>query len=87
MPIAYLLKTKENVASFKARFNIPRDVEILYCDEGAIEDQKHPHVVFFSMMSILEGDVRFLVDPLRSLISRSSTSSFAPISSCITTGS
>lgn len=64
MPFAYLLKTKENVASFKASFNIPRDVEILYCDKGDIEDQRRPYVVFFPLMSILEGGARFLVNPL-----------------------
>lgn len=64
MPFAYLLKTKENVASFKTRFNIPRDVKISYCDKGAIEDQRRPHVIFFPLMSILKGGVRFQVDPL-----------------------
>ena len=64
MPFAYLLKTRENVESFKVRYNIPRDVEISYCHEGDIADQRLPHVVFLPLMSILEGGVRFPVDPL-----------------------
>ena len=64
MPFAYLLKTREDVESFRVRYNIPRDVEISYCHEGNITDQRLPHVVFFPLMSILEGGVRFLVDPL-----------------------
>ena len=63
MPFAYLLKTRADIETFRVRYNIPRDVEILYCHEGDIEDQRLPHVVFFSLMSILEGGVRFLVDP------------------------
>ena len=63
MGFSYLLKTNADVESFKARFDIPRDVNILYCHEGDIEDQRY-HVVFSPLMSILEGGVRFLVDPL-----------------------
>ena len=64
MPFAYLLKTRENIESFKVRYNILHDVEISYCHEGDIADQRLPHVVFFPLMSILEGGVRFPVDPL-----------------------
>ena len=60
----YLLRTNADVESFKARFNIPRDVNISYCHEGDIEDQRLPHVVFFPLMSILDCGVRFLVDQL-----------------------
>ena len=52
------------MVSFKARFSIPRDVEISYCDEGDIENQRFPYVGFFPLMSILEGGVRFPVDLL-----------------------
>ena len=62
MPFCHLLKTRENLALFKATYNIPDDVEISYCDKGDIEDQRRPHIVFFPLMSILEGGVRFLVD-------------------------
>ena len=64
MPFAYLLKTGEDVESFRVRYNIHRDIEISYYHEGDIEDQRLPHVMFFPLMSILEGEVRFPVDPL-----------------------
>lgn len=64
MPFAALLKTNEDVESFRVKYNIPRDVEILYCHEGEIADQRLPHFVFFPLMSILEGGVRFPVDPI-----------------------
>ena len=64
MSFSYLLKTSVDIESFKVRFNIPHDVNISYCHEGDIEDQRLPHVVFFPLMLILEGGVRFLVDPL-----------------------
>ena len=47
-----------------AIYDIPRDVEVAYCHEGDIALQRRPHVVFFPLMAILEGGVRFLVDPL-----------------------
>ena len=64
MGFSYLLKTNADIESFKARFDIRRDVNISYYHEGDIEDQRLPHVVFFPLMSILEGGVRFLVDSL-----------------------
>ena len=64
MGFSYLLKTNTDIESIKARFDIHRDVNISYYHEGDIEDQRLPHVVFFPLMSILEGGVRFLVDPL-----------------------
>lgn len=63
MPYYHLLKTSENLAIFRNTYNIPDDIEVSYCDEGAIEDGRRPHIVFFPLMSILEGDVRFCVDP------------------------
>ena len=62
MGFSYLLRTDANVESFKARFNIPRDVNISYCHKGDIEEQRLPHLVFFPLMSILEGGVRFPID-------------------------
>ena len=63
MSFSYLLDTNANIESFKTRFNIHHNVNISYCHEGDIKDQGLPHVVFFPLMSILEGGVRFLVDP------------------------
>ena len=45
-------------------YNIPGDVDIAYCHKGDIALQRCPHVVFFPLMTILEGGVRFPVDPL-----------------------
>ena len=58
------MNTNTDIESFKARFNIPRDVNISYCHEGDIEDQRLLQVVFFPLMSIQEGGVRFPIDPL-----------------------
>ena len=58
------MKTREDIESIRVKYNIPRDVEISYCHEGEIANQRLPHVVFFPLMSILEYGVRFLVDPL-----------------------
>ena len=58
MPFSYLLKTSENVKSFKVKYNIPRDVEISYCHEDNIEDQRLPYVVFVPLVSVVEGGVR-----------------------------
>ena len=64
MGFKYHLRANVDVESFKARLNIPRDVNISYCHEGNIEGQRLPHVVFFPLMSILKGGVRFLIEPL-----------------------
>ena len=62
MGFSYLLSTNADVESFKAGFNIPHDMNISYYLEGDIEDQRLPHVIFFPLMSILKGGVRFPVD-------------------------
>ena len=63
MSFSCLLETSANVEAFKTRFNIPHDVKIAYCHEGHREEQRLPQVVFFPLMSILEGGVRFSIDP------------------------
>ena len=70
MGFSYFLNTNANVEAFKTRFNIPHDVNIAYCHEGDIEDQRLPRVVFFPLMAILEGGLRFPVNPflLRTII-------------------
>lgn len=52
---SYLLNTNADVKSFKARFNIPHDVNISYCHEGDIEDQRLPRVVFFNFLYGIRG--------------------------------
>ena len=64
MPFAYLLKTRENVESFRVKYNNPHDVEISYCHEDNIKDQRLPHVVFVPLVSIVEDGVSFPVDRL-----------------------
>ena len=53
------------MASFRAAYNVPGDVDIAYCHEGDIDLYRHSgsNTVFFPLMAILEGGVRFPVDP------------------------
>ena len=55
MGFLYLLKTNVDVESFKARFDIPRVVNISYYHEGDIEDQRLPYAVFFSFNVYIRG--------------------------------
>ena len=50
MGFKYHLRANVDVESFKARLNIPRDVNISYCHEGVIEDQRLPYIVFFPLV-------------------------------------
>ena len=47
MVFARLLRTKAVLASFRARFDIPLDVDIEYCHEGNIENDRCPREYFF----------------------------------------
>ena len=64
MGFAHLLDTGAILANFRAGFAVPNDVEISYCHEDSIALEQCLHVVFFPLMAILEGGVRFPVDPL-----------------------
>ena len=66
MGYSYLLSSEASLASFRAAYNVPRDVDIAYCHEGDIDLRRRTGVntVLFPLMAILEGGVRFLVDPL-----------------------
>ena len=66
MGYSYLLSSEASLASFRAAYNIPEDVDISYCHEGDIDIQRRwgVNTVFFPLMAILEGGVRFPVDPL-----------------------
>ena len=62
----HLFASEAALADFRAAFGIPGDVDITYCHEGdiALHRRSNPNAVFFPLMSILEGGVRFPVDPL-----------------------
>ena len=66
MGYSYLLSSKDSLASFRAAYNVPGDVDITYCHVGDIDLHRctGSNTVFFSLMAILEGGARFLVDPL-----------------------
>ena len=64
MGFAHLVSTRATVEAFKAKYHIPQDVFIEYCQEGNIEDQKVLGVIFIPLMAVPEGGIRFLLDPL-----------------------
>ena len=66
MGFSHLLSSKSALATFRAAYNVPEDVDIAYCHEGDIDIQRRRGVntIFFPLMDILEGGVRFPVDPL-----------------------
>lgn len=55
--------SKAAVTAFKVQFNILGDVDIEYCPEENIEDQWLLRVIFIPLMAVLEGGVRFPLDP------------------------
>ena len=64
MGYSYLLEALATLAIFRSKFNIPDDVEVAYCHESEIALHRGQGTAFFPLMSILEGGVRFPVDPL-----------------------
>ena len=66
MGYSHLLSLEAALATFRAAYNVPKDVDIAYFHKGDINIQRHHGVntVFFPLMAILEGGVRFPVDPL-----------------------
>ena len=50
----------------RVAYNVPEDVDIAYCHEGDIDIHRRRgvNIVFFPLMAILEGGIRFPVDPL-----------------------
>jgi len=66
MGYSHLLSSEAALASFRAAYCVPRDVDIAYFHEGdnALHRHSNPNVAFFPLMSILEGGVRFPMDPL-----------------------
>ena len=64
MGYSFLLNTTVSLAIFRQKFDIPNDVEVAYCHESKIALHRGEHTAFFPLMAILEGRVRFPVDPL-----------------------
>ena len=64
MGFVYLLNFDAAVVAFETRFNIPQDIQIEYYPRGNIENDRRPRAVFLPLMAILEGGIRFPVDPL-----------------------
>ena len=64
MGYSYLLESPAALATFRSTFSIPDDVDVAYCHESDIALHRGLGTAFFPLMSILEGGVRFPVDPL-----------------------
>ena len=64
MGYAFLLNIEASLATFRQKFDIPNDVEVAYCHKSEIALHRGANITFFSLMAILEGGVRFPVDPL-----------------------
>ena len=64
MGYSYLLKAPAASATFRSKFNIPDDVEVAYYHESEIALHRGQGTAFFPLMAILEGGVRFPVNPL-----------------------
>ena len=66
MGYSYLLSTKASLANFTIVYDIPGDVDIAYWHEGNVALQRcsGSNIVFFPLITILDGGVGFPVDPL-----------------------
>ena len=64
MGYAYLLNTEVTLVTFRRDYSVPDDVEVAYCHESEIVLHRGANTTFFPLMSILEGGVRFPIDPL-----------------------
>ena len=66
MGYSHLLSSEASLATFRAAYNVLKDVDIAYCHEDDIDIQRRRGVntVFFPLMAILEGGIRFPIDPL-----------------------
>ena len=63
MGCAYLLNTKASLVTFRRDYSVPNDVEVAYCHESEIALHGGANATFFPLMSILEGGVKFPIDP------------------------
>ena len=66
MGYSYLLSSEASLTTFRATYSILEDVDIAYYHQGDIEIQRccGTNTVFFPLMAILNGRIRFLADPL-----------------------
>ena len=64
MGYSYLLDMDAALAVFRQAFDITNDVEVAYCHESEIALHLGGNTAFFPLMAILEGGVRFPIDPL-----------------------
>ena len=64
MGYAHILNIEASLVTFRRDYNIPDDVKVMYCHESDITFRRGLNTAFFSLMSILEGRVRFPIDPL-----------------------
>ena len=66
MGYSYLLSSEASLATFRAAYGVPEDVDIAYYHMGDIHIQRRCSVntIFFPLMAILKGGIRFPVDPL-----------------------
>ena len=66
MGYSHPLSSEASLASLRAAYNVPGDVDIVYCHVGDIDLHRRTglNTIFFPLMSILEGGVRFPVDLL-----------------------
>ncbi|KAL0000447.1 hypothetical protein SO802_014228 [Lithocarpus litseifolius] len=64
MGYSHLLSFEASLASFRAAYDVLRDVDIAYCHESdiALHRRSNSNIAFFPLMAILEGGVRFPVD-------------------------
>ena len=63
MGYSFLLDTPASLAIFRQKFDIPGDVEVAYSHESEIALHRGQGTAFFPLMAVLEGGVRFFVDP------------------------
>ena len=64
MGYAFLLNTEASLATFRQKFDVLDDMEVVYYHESEIALHRGQNTAFFSLMAILEGGIRFPVDPL-----------------------
>ena len=64
MGYSFLLDTPASLAILRQKFDIPSDVEVAYYHESEIALHRGHGTTFFPIMAVLEGRVRFPVDPL-----------------------